>query len=234
MDKSEIGKKYALVAAICYAAIAIYSIINRIIYAHNYYPGYASITAVNILTWVILIGFAVVLFMKNKKALLAVAGANTVLNMYFLIQNFSLFNLFDFIAYAALIIIIILALKSNISATKIWFSAAVLLFVGSLIMWIEYGYFSYLSAAWKSILVTIIECVALMLSGMWIKNDLSPAETTQANECATFNPQAIGGTQAKADVIGGTDKLKMYKELLDSETITQEEFDQKKKQILGL
>ena len=233
MDKSEIGKKYALVAAICYAAIAIYSIINPIISAHNY-PGYVSITAVNILTWVILIGFAVVLFMKNKKALLAVAGVNTVLNMYFLIQYFSLFNLFDFIAYAALIIIIILALKSNISATKIWFSAAVLLFVGSLIMWIEYGYFSYLSAAWKSILVTIIECVALMLSGMWIKNDLSPAETTQANECATFNPQAIGGTQAKADVIGGADKLKMYKELLDSETITQEEFDQKKKQILGL
>lgn len=233
MDKSENGKKYALIAAICYAAIAIYSIINRITYV-NKNPEYASITVVNILTWVIFIGFAVVLFMKNKKALLAVAGANTVLDIYFLIRNFSLFNLFDFLAYAALIIIIILALKSNISATKIWFLAAVLLFVGSLIMWIKYGYFSYLSAAWKSMLVTIIECVALMFSGMWIKDDLSPAETTQTNEYATFNPQAIGGTQAKTDAIGGADKLKMYKELLDSGTITQEEFDQKKKQILGL
>lgn len=233
MDKSENGKKYALIAAICYAAIAIYSIINRITYV-NKNPEYASITVVNILTWVIFIGFAVVLFIKNKKALLAVAGANTVLNIYFLIQNFSLFNLFDFLAYAALIIIIILALKSNISATKLWFVAAVLLFVGSLITWITYGYFSYLSAAWKSMLVTIIECVALMFSGMWIKDDLSPAETTQTNEYATFNPQAIGGTQAKTDAIGGADKLKMYKELLDSGTITQEEFDQKKKQILGL
>lgn len=235
MDKSENEKKYALIAAICYAAIAIYSIIYRITDV-NKKPEYASITVVDILNRVIFIGFAVVLFIKNKKALLAVAGAYTVLNIYFLIQYFSLFNSFYCLAYAALIIIIILALNSNISATKLWFVAAVLLFLGRLITWITDGYFSYLylSAVWESMLVSIIECVALMFSGMWIKDDLSPAETTQTNEYATFNPQAMGGTQAKTDAIGGADKLKMYKELLDSGTITQEEFDQKKKQILGL
>ena len=35
-----------------------------------------------------------------------------------------------------------------------------------------------------------------------------------------------------SDIIGGADKLKIYKELLDSGVITQEEFDVKKKQIL--
>ena len=248
MDKSEKGKKYALIAAICYSAIAIYLIINRIVYAHNN-PEHTSIPVVTILTWIIFIGFAVFLFIKNKKALLVVAGANTILdiyhmlNIYFLSQNSDfVFYLFDFFAYAAsffaytaLIIILILALKANSSSTRIWFLAAALLFVGSVIKWMSYGSLSYIiSTAWKSILKNIIECFALMLSGMWIKNDLSPAEITQTHEYASFNPQAIGVTQAKVDAIGGADKLKMYKELLDSGTITQEEFDQKKKQVLGL
>ena len=44
--------------------------------------------------------------------------------------------------------------------------------------------------------------------------------------------------QAKSDIkpqpLSNTDELKKYKDLLDSGVITQEEFDAKKKQILGL
>lgn len=42
MTKTESGKKYALIAAICYAVYAIYNIIDGIIYVSNY--EYATIT----------------------------------------------------------------------------------------------------------------------------------------------------------------------------------------------
>ena len=43
--------------------------------------------------------------------------------------------------------------------------------------------------------------------------------------------QTEGNSVASA---GGADELKKYKDLLDSGVITQEEFDAKKKQLLGL
>ncbi|HAY19380.1 MAG TPA: hypothetical protein DCY17_00845 [Clostridiales bacterium] len=83
-------------------------------------------------------------------------------------------------------------------------------------------------------LVSIVEIVALLFVGMWIKEDATPAEAAPVNEYATFNPQSVYSTTAVSSTIGGADKLKMYKDLLDSGTITQEEFDAKKKEILGL
>lgn len=59
-----------------------------------------------------------------------------------------------------------------------------------------------------------------------------PVEATPINEYAAFNPQAVYAASAASSTISGADKLKMYKDLPDSGTITQEEFDAKKKQIL--
>ena len=41
-------------------------------------------------------------------------------------------------------------------------------------------------------------------------------------------------TNSPSSIVGGADEIKKYKELLDSGIITQEEFDAKKKQLLGL
>ena len=49
-------------------------------------------------------------------------------------------------------------------------------------------------------------------------------QNAQKKEAATENPP----------VEKGTDDIRKYKELLDSGIITQEEFDVKKKQLLGL
>lgn len=46
---------------------------------------------------------------------------------------------------------------------------------------------------------------------------------------STTNPQVIDNT-----VLGAAEELKNYKELLDNGVITQEEFDAKKTQLLGL
>ena len=221
MTKTESGKKYALIAAICYAVYAIYNIIDVIIYVSNY--EYATITVFKILFWIRMLGMAVALFVKNQKIVIAAAGVNALLGAYYTVTYFSLWNLCDFLAYASVVVFVILTLKGNDVVKKIWFVPAAVLLLGCVI-----------SAAWKSMLVSIVEIVALLFVGMWIKEDATPAEAAPVNEYATFNPQSVYSTTAVSSTIGGADKLKMYKDLLDSGTITQEEFDAKKKEILGL
>lgn len=232
MTKTESGKKYALIAAICYAVYAIYNIINRIIYASK--SEYFTITVFNILFWIGMLGMVVALFMKNQKIVIAAAGVNALLGAYYFVSYFSLWNLCDFLAYASVVVFVILTLKGNDVVKKIWFVPAAVLLLGCVIGWITGGYFEFLSAAWKSMLVSIVEIVALLFAGMWVKEIVAPAEASPVNEYATFNPQSINSTPASSSAIGGADKLKMYKDLLESGTITQEEFDAKKKQILGL
>lgn len=232
MTKTESGKKYALIAAICYAVYAIYNIINRIIYVSN--SEYATITVFNILFWIGMLGMAVALFVKNQKIVIAAAGVNALLGAYYIVTYFSLWNLCDFLAYASVVVFVVLTLKGNDVVKKIWFIPAAVLLLGCVIGWITGGYFEFLSAAWKSMLVSIVEIVALLFVGMWVKEIIAPAEASPVNEYATFNPQSINSTPASSSAIGGADKLKMYKDLLEAGTITQEEFDAKKKQILGL
>lgn len=232
MTKTESGKKYALIAAICYAVYAIYDIINVIIFVSNF--EHATITVFNILFWIGMLGMAVALFVKNQKIVIAAAGVNALLGAYYIVTYFSLWNLCDFLAYASVVVFVILTLKGNDVVKKIWFVPAAVLLLGCVIGWITGGYFEVLSAAWKSMLVSIVEIVALLFAGMWVKEIVAPAEASPVNEYATFNPQTYSNQTASNDAIGGADKLKMYKELLDSGTITQEEFDAKKKEILNL
>lgn len=209
MTKTESGKKYALIAAICYAVYAIYSIINGIIYVSN--SEYATITVFNILFWIGMLGMAVALFVKNQKIVIAAAGVNALLGAYYIVTYFSLWNLCDFLAYASVVVFVILTLKGNDVVKKIWFVPAAVLLLGCVIGWITGGYFEFLSAAWKSMLVSIVEIVALLFAGMWVKEIVAPAEASPVNEYATFNPQSINSTPASSSAIGGADKLKMYK-----------------------
>ena len=142
----------------------------------------------------------------------------------------------DLLAIVAVVVILALSLKNTIkSQEKIWFIGAALLFVGRLILWIQVGYFEYISLLGKQCFPSaLVEIVAFLFVGLWVKDSITSGQTAPVNEYATFNPRTYSNLTAFNDTIGGADKLKMYKELLDSGTITQEEVDAKKKQILGL
>ena len=232
MSNTENGKKYSIIAVICFAVLAVYYVISDIVY----YSGskYSSLSFLDILSWAIAIGFAVTLFLKNKFAVTIVSGIYALLHVYYIVCYFALYNLLDLLAIVAVVVILALSLKNNQITKKIWFIGAALLFVGSLILWIQGGYFEYISAAWKAMLADLVEIVAFLFVGLWVKESITSSESTPVNEYATFDPQKYSNQTASNDAIGGADKLKMYKELLDSGTITQEEFDAKKKQILGL
>lgn len=232
MTKTESGKNYALIAAICYAVLASYYIIDTIIYVSNF--EHATITVFDILFWIGMLGMAVALFVKNQKIFIAAAGVYALLGAYYIVTYFSLLNLCFFLAYTSVVVVVVLTLKGNDVVKKIWFIPAAVLLLGHVIAWITYRYFEFLSATWKYMLVDIVAIVALLFAGMWVKEIVAPAEASPVNEYAIFNPQSINSTPASSSAIGGADKLMMYKDLLESGTITQEEFDAKKKQILGL
>ncbi len=238
MTNTENGKKYSIIAAICFAVLAVYYVISDIVY----YSGneYRSLSFLDILGWAIAIGFAVTLFLKNKFAVTIVSGIYALLHVYYIVHAyyivsyFSLYNLLDLLAIVAVVVILVLSLKNNQITKKIWFIGAALLFVGTLILWIQDRYFAFISAAWKEMLSALVEIVAFLFVGLWVKESITTGQTAPVNEYATFNPQIYSNPTASNDAIGGADKLKMYKELLDFGTITQEEFDAKKKQIFGL
>lgn len=232
MQKSE-KKPYALMAGVCYGIKGLYNIITHITYALE--SDYAPITALNIIFWIAMLGMAVTLFLKNEKAIIAAAGVNALLDLYYFVHYFSLSGLLDFVAYASVVALLVFALKKNDVVQKVWFIAGAAMLLGRLIVWIDYGYFSYISESWKSILLGLIEIGGLTLLGLWIKeHDFVSAKAEPTNEYSTFDPQAVYSSPLSASAIGGADKLKMYKELLESGTITQEEFDAKKRQILKL
>ena len=240
MAKTENAKKFSLIAAICYTIYALYYIIIQIIYVSNFDS--VTITALCVIFWISALGMAVTLFMKNKKAVVAAAGVYALFVAYCIncycnhwkISYFSLWNLCDFVAYAGAVVLIALSIKGNSAVKKIWFVPALVLLVGFVIGWINSGYLRFLSIVWVDILLGLFEIGALLFVGMWIKEDTTPAAAAPVNEYATFNPQAMCSTPVSSSTIGGADKLKIYKDLLDSGTITQEEFDAKKKEILGL
>ena len=177
---------------------------------------------------------AAALFLRNKKIVIGASGILALHYAYFTFKNFFLLELFDFLEYAIIVVLIILSLKESAVPKKIWFVPAALLLVGSVEHWITYDYFSQLAEAGKDMLLTTIEIAALFFTGLWLRGDPAPAKAAPTNEYASFDPQALHSAPVSSPAIGGADKLKMYKELLDSGTITQEEFDVKKKQILDL
>lgn len=176
------------------------------------------------------LGMAVALFMKNKKAVVVPMGIEALYDAYYVISYFTLINFCGFAVSAGVVVLIAFSIKGNSAVKKIWFIPA----LAYLINFVIGGITSYQFITWNYILFGLVEIVALLFVGMWIKEDTTPAEAAPVNEYATFNPQSVYSTTAVSSAIGGADKLKIYKDLLDSGTITQEEFDAKKKEILGL
>ncbi len=230
MTKSETGKKYFLIAAICYMVLGLYSIVARIFISHSFVEHIVS----SVIFWIATIGMATALFMKNKKAVVAAAGVKALYVAYYTISSFSLSNLCDFIAYAGAVVLIVLSIKGNSAVKEIWFIPALAQLVSYIIDWILWHYFRFHYFYWKTVLFALVEIAGLLFTGMWIKGDATSAQAAPTNEYATFDPHTMHSAPASTSAIGGADKLKMYKELLDSGAITQEEFDAKKQQILGL
>ena len=82
---------------------------------------------------------------------------------------------------------------------------------------------------WQGYIILIIAAIVFLVMG----NNADP-DAKRKNTKKGKAPTQIIVQQAPVQQVTNADELKKYKELLDSGVITQEEFDAKKKQLLGL
>ncbi len=234
MEIEDRSKMWALISAFILGALGLYRAIIIISYLQS---DVSIVTPRWVLDACALFVLAAALAINNKKLLVFAASAKGILNFwkaleYVINSRLDAFFfgflacLFSAIAYAVLAAVTVYAIKKNQIVAKTWFSPGILFLISVLLEFMDSPYVF-------GLLFPVVELIALLFAGLWLKAPFEPEPSTQTNGYAAFNPQAARGTPEGAQAIGGADKLKMYKELFDSGVITQEEFEQKKKQILG-
>lgn len=230
------AKRYANLAGIFFA-LALSCRIISLVKAHD------TPSRMDILYLIILALFAVSTFLRNKKIALIAAAMYAFDTLYYVISYFNVYNILAFLASISLAAVIMLAMENSRTVRSIWYISGVL----ELIICICFVTFSWVVPLdwlfkpymWGAIGENIIwffrDCgnlIAIMLgyfcAGLWCKYEV---------ECAAEkSPAAVAASSGQvrnaAPAIGDADKLKTYKSLLDSGAITQEEFEEKKRQIL--
>lgn len=205
---------------------------------------YLSFDFMSLLWWGFLISMAI-LHLCNKRSVvyLIISGINVVRILYNTrsfwdgFSNYSgitkLFTVCNILSAIALFAIFIVGMKATLNSKKaisvIWFIPALLLAVRYFPMWLSRDYSSLENAyAIISISSQTFHLLAFLLSGLWLKTMMQDEKEN------TPVPLSNDSIREPIPTLGGADKLLQYKELLDSGIITQEEFDEKKKQVLGL
>lgn len=235
MKNTAFRRVCSLAAGVCLAASGIYLIWSRVQFVSNN-SGY-SIHILNIATWFIYLAFAVLLLIGKKNiGFLIPAGVAILLSGYYL-RYFAFGSktvlsefLYFVILFAAIMMSVIPPMAKHTRVAKAFCYIVVAFTLYRWIDWILLRGFRHFSLEWVT---NFAGYLGYLLMGLWLSITTAvPQKAVQQNAYAAFNPQPAA--QGKSDVMGGADKLKIYKELLDSGVITQEEFDAKKKEILGI
>lgn len=237
MEKKDTAKKYATIAAICFAVYGLQHVIETIIFTIN--NTYTTIGSViyNTIYAVIILAFAVSVYIRKKGVIVAAAVIYSAYLIHNIIYSYVIANYVGdyepvlLIASVSLIVILVLAIKGKKIIKKIWFIAGAAFLAALTIQFL-----TYVIDMWAEIyLVDVLLAAGFTFTGLWAREDVFPDnKEAPITKHSTFNPQDASTAHAAQAAIGGADKLIMYKELLDSGIITPEEFDLKKRQILGL
>ena len=169
MNKSINRKEFlfALIASICFVILALLAFFEDIWFAKTALLG--SIGFADVVEWLVFAGLAVTLFLENRRAFLVAASVYVLLRFLTMILAFDTPGLFRFLASAALVGVTLLAILKNPLVSKTWFVPAALMLIGCLIGWFSYKYFSNLALMWKTILGALLEAVAVLFAGLWLK-----------------------------------------------------------------
>ncbi len=224
-------KIYCTLAAISFGIFAVWGIyLLAVSYYYDIYD--SSIYFDDILALISWIGFgvmAVTVFIKNKKAVAVSSIVTAIIKLIQISQGETLFNITIFISISLIAAMCILNLKGNKIVKNIWFVPGVIYFVSNIYNFLKDGSFEGIE-----ILIVVLVCIVwscgFILTGLWLKEDVSTEDKETVNAVFANAYQANTGMPN----IGDADRLMKLKDLLDSEIITQEEFDEKKKEILEL
>lgn len=240
MNISKDSRLYAYLAAVCYIVSAIYSIVVKVIKSTDSDgPSFQSIVLI-----IICIIFSVALLLRNEKVLLGAMALNVLYGLYCLIDFFYIENLLDFAAGVLLLVIALSILTGSHSLQRFWYLPAILSIVSYItgILWSCHilmdafpSLYPSVGAVLKSdfisfervLLYGIVPAVAYALVGLWLKAADHPPLPIPAKATPVASPSRPSQTET-------IERLKEYKTLLDCGAITEEEFQEKKRNLLGM
>lgn len=232
---SKDSRLYAYLAAVCYIVSAIYQFVHVINYTH---PSFMY----DIVPIIICIVFFAALLLCNKKALLVAMALQVLYDLYGLIDYFYITSIIYLVASILLLAIVFSALKEKYNLPRFWYLPAILYAISFIIVifkdcqyYMDEYSCSTLGEVFKDgfiefewiLMWGIIPAAAYALVGLWLKVADHPPIPKPVNAAPAASPSC----PSQAEVI---ERLKEYKSLLDCGAITEEEFQKKKKEILGL
>lgn len=251
MSISKEAKKYSIIAGVLFIVLSIFGLIYSL--TANLYPVNQLFLTGRVLLG---IGFGIVLLIGKKNiSYLILLAINIVFMIPGLITGllynyFKYFGIVDFIgiiSYIVLFFVFFLAIK-NIKINKlVYFIPTGLLvmnfFVNILVLlYMHYTYFGSILGIIRAVasfytLLKIVEIAGFLFIGLTLSVDHATKLSTEGipsakNQNIKKQASRVYQNPDKA-FVGKADKIRMYKDLLDSGAITQEEFEKKKNELLA-
>ena len=235
MNISKDSRLYAYLAAVCYIVSAIYQFVHVINYTH---PSFMY----DIVPIIICIVFFAALLLCNKKALLVAMALQVLYDLYGLIDYFYITSIIYLVASILLLAIVFSALKEKYNLPRFWYLPAILYAISFIIVifkdcqyYMDEYSCSTLGEVFKDgfiefewiLMWGIIPAVSYALVGFWLK----VADHSPISKPVNAVPAVSLSHPSQAETI---ERLKEYKSLLDCGAITEEEFQEKKRNLLGM
>ena len=241
MEKSNIKRVFSIISAICFLAYGICYLINDLSYINNSYNT-DSVNFFSIVRIILSIAFCMlaITFMLNKKNNILL-GASGFYLLIFIILTFGSSDTIDIlllfastILFIDILINVMPLLNKYINITKILsFIPAILIVISFIVDVIQTSNwfssngmdFRMSDLGFDVIIVNLLLIIGYLFAGLWLSN----FEFGKAKNTTTATQYQPVQQKKTSDA----DKLLTYKRLLDNGSITQEEFEQKKSEVLN-
>lgn len=248
MQSEKSGVLFARIAGVLIVACNAYWVYNNIIglvemHDSIYFKEMFFDEIVNLVDCVACLVMGALVLMRNKSKLLIVtAGIHLAIGIYSMVSYPYVLVLLNVLGSAVLFLnflfISVFVNQERLKITKfICFLPVIIMVITQFINGSPQIYLKNLSTYWRSAIVLVCWIVGNMFLGLWIWCECSNKLNSLASKVpvnVNFANSSNTHSSTASSVIGGADKLKAYKELLDSGVITEEEFEKMKQEVLGL
>ncbi len=237
MNISKDSRLYAYLAAACFFA----EFISYFSYTISYVLDDNAASFLLIIASVMWVAFSVALLFRNEIGLLVAMALNVLFYICRFFGNLSISNFLDLAASVLLIAIALSILMNKSSLSQLWFLPIILYVLSAIIHWVSLCHtmmddyyctlseiFVYDFLSFDTILThSVVPIIAYSLTCLWLKVADHPILVISSKP----TPATPVNRPTQPDAVN---RLKEYSSLLDCGAITEEEFQEKKKEILGL
>lgn len=228
---------YSRLAAVCFLLLGIDYLIwwILIVYKDILYEGKFKFIIMSILMCGMYFAFSAVLMSsKKQRGLLIVTVLYTIIFIYINNGYRDLFVIKEIAACAFLFIIILESVKGGRMAEERWAIPGGIIILGFYLDAIKYYTIPQILMNYEAVLITLVKGLGFIFIGLWAKTEAkehNKKEPTLSRDKYPIDNALENDSNYELSDIDIEEKLKTYKQLLDSGIITREEYDAKRNQL---